>query len=200
MIVVGLTGGVGSGKSTVAGMLQELGARVVDADRLAREVVAPGEPALQAIRAEFGDDVLTEDGALNRPALAARVFDDPDALARLNAIVHPAVANRAAEAFEAARLRGDRWVVYDVPLLYENGLEDMFEKIIVVSSSEEVRRQRLQAREQWSTGDIEARFQSQIPLEEKVPRADFVIDNEGSLVDTRRQVEEVTAKMFEALT
>ena len=200
MIVVGLTGGVGSGKSTVAGMLQELGARVVDADRLAREVVAPGEPALQAIRAEFGDDVLTEDGALNRPALAARVFDDPDALARLNAIVHPAVANRAAEAFEAARLRGDRWVVYDVPLLYENGLEDMFEKIIVVSSSEEVRRQRLQAREQWSTGDIEARFQSQIPLEEKVPRADFVIDNEGSLVDTRRQVEEVTAKIFEALT
>jgi dephospho-CoA kinase len=198
MIVVGLTGGIGSGKSTVASMLQEMGARIIDADRIARDVVRPGEPALASLRAEFGEEVVTEQGELDRAAVAARVFDDPDALKRLNAIVHPAVAARTAEEIEDARQAGARWVVYDVPLLYENDLEHMFDKVIVVASSESVRRQRLREREQWSTSDIDARMAMQMPLEEKVQRADFVVDNDGSLVETRRQVEEVTAQLFEA--
>ena len=197
MIVVGLTGGIGSGKSTVASMLQEMGARIIDADRIARDAVAPGEPALASIRAEFGSEVLTEQGELDRAALAARVFDDRDALKRLNAIVHPSVAARAAQELEAARDDDVRWVVYDVPLLYENELEGMFAKVIVVTASEPVRRHRLRERERWSTSDIDARMATQMPLEEKVRRADFVIDNDGSLVETRRQVEEVTAQLFE---
>lgn len=197
MIVVGLTGGVGSGKSTVANMLQELGARIIDADRIAREVVAPGEPALASIRSEFGDEVIAETGDLDRAALAARVFEDPERLQRLNAIVHPAVAARAAEEIADQRERGAQWVVYDVPLLYENELQGMFTKVIVVVASEAARRQRLRARDGWSDAEIDARLGAQMPLEEKASRADYVVDNEGSLVETRRQVEDVTAQLFE---
>jgi len=196
MKLLGLTGGIGSGKSTVASIFRELGAHVIDADEVAREVVQAGEPALQAIREVFGADVLDAQGHLDRGAMASRVFNDPEALARLNAIVHPAVAQRTRERIEASRRRGDPWVVYDVPLLYENGLEGMFDAVVVVTASEEVRRARLLEREEWSREDIDARIRAQMPLDEKAHRADWVVDNDGSLLETRRQAEQIVTELF----
>lgn len=196
MIVVGLTGGVGSGKSTVAGLFREMGAKVIDADSIAREVVEIGEPTLTAIRESFGDEVFEADGALDRRAMAARVFGDDEARARLNAIVHPAVAQRTAELLQEARESGESWVVYDVPLLYENGLEEMFDTIVVVTADEELRRARLRDREGWTEEDIQARMEAQMDLGEKVRRANHVIDNGGTLHETRRQVEDVMTRIF----
>lgn len=196
MIAVGLTGGVGSGKSTVARLFLELGATLIDADEVAREVVEPGEPAWQDIRDAFGEGVFAEDGRLDRAALARVVFRDDEARAKLNRIVHPRVAERSAALMQAAKERGEAWLVYDVPLLYENGLESMFDTVVVVTASDETRKRRLVDREGWPEADIEARMRAQLPLAEKAQRADHVIDNDGSLLETRRQVEEVVARIL----
>jgi dephospho-CoA kinase len=186
---VGLTGGIGSGKSTVAARLAAIGATIIDADRLARDAVAPGSPALDAIRARFGDRVFTADGALDRAALGAIVFGDPEARQALNAIVHPEVARRALEAKEAAEATGAAVVVYDVPLLYENGLAPMFDEVVVVAVPPEVQRARVAARDGAAPEAIEARIAAQWPLADKVARADAVIDNGGTRADTERQVD-----------
>jgi dephospho-CoA kinase len=195
--IVGLTGGIGTGKSTVARLFAELGAKVIDADQLAREAQAKGSPALEAIRARFGPSVFTASGDLDRKALAAIVFQDGTARQDLNAIVHPRVAELAAERMQTLSEAGAALVLYDVPLLYESGLDQMLPAVIVVSAPSEVQRERLAGRDALSPGEIDARIAAQMPLSEKVARADFVIDNGGSLEATRAQVSALFQRLSE---
>ncbi len=192
---VGLTGGIASGKSLVAGMLRDLGAAVVDADRIAREVVAPGGPAHDGVVRAFGPAVVRPDGTLDRQALAARIFADPAARRQLNALTHPHVRRRMAE--EAARLAagGAGVIVFDIPLLLDttDGRDLGLEGILVVSADDEVRVRRLMARDGLSEEEARRRLAAQMPLRDKVARADWVIDNSGAPEETRRQVERVWA-------
>jgi dephospho-CoA kinase len=186
--IVGLTGGIGSGKSTVANMFRDLGITVIDADRLARDVVAPGSDGLSQIVDHFGDDVLTQDGALDRAKLGSIVFDDPDKRRELERITHPligaAMMQRAAEAGQS----GEPWVIYDAALLVENGLEDAFHRLIVVALDRDTQMQRVMARDGLDPDDVAKRIDAQMPLEEKVAVADIVIDNGGTLEETKQQV------------
>ena len=186
MIRVGLTGGIGSGKSTVARLLAEHGALVIDADQIAREVVEPGQPALTEIAERFGPDVITTDGSLDRAALAAIVFADAVALADLNAITHPRIAVRTAQLIAAAP--DDAVVVYDMPLLVENDLAEGWDHVIVVEADREVRVRRLIERG-LDEADIEARMSRQASDEQRRAVADVVIDNSGDLDSLRAQVD-----------
>jgi len=186
MIRVGLTGGIGSGKSTVARLLAEHGALVIDADQIAREVVEPGQPALTEIAERFGPDVITTDGSLDRAALAAIVFADAAALADLNAITHPRIAARTAQLIAAAP--DDAVVVYDMPLLVENDLAEGWDHVIVVEADREVRVRRLIERG-LDEADIEARMSRQASDEQRRAVADVVIDNSGDLDSLRAQVD-----------
>jgi dephospho-CoA kinase len=183
---IGLTGGIGSGKSTVAALLAQHGARVVDADRIAREVVEPGTPGLAAVVAEFGDGVLTPEGALDRPALAGLVFGDPAARARLDAVVHPLVRARAAELVAAAP--GDAVVVQDVPLLVETGQAGSFDLVLVVEADVDTRVARLVERG-LAAEDARARIASQATDEQRRAVADVVLRNDGDRADLAAQVE-----------
>ena len=176
MLRIGLTGGIGSGKSTVAALLTQHGALVVDADRIAREVVAPGTPGLAAVVAEFGEGVLTPEGALDRPALAALVFGDPAARARLDAVVHPLVRSRAAELVAAAP--ADAVVVQDVPLLVETGQASSFDLVLVVEAEVGTRVARLVERG-LTAEDAQARIASQATDEQRRAVADVVLRNDG---------------------
>jgi dephospho-CoA kinase len=191
-----LTGGIGTGKSTVAEMLRELGALVIDADEGARAAVEPGTPGLEAVIAEFGPEYAPK-GRLDREKLAQLVFRDESALARLNAIVHPLVRQWVAERTAQAAAEGVRVVVQDIPLLYENGLDAMFAKVIVVYTPPEVQVRRLVAKG-MAEGQARDRMAAQLPIDEKRRRATWVIDNAGSREATRRQVErlwtEITAE------
>ncbi len=178
MIRVGLTGGIGSGKSTVARLLAEHGALVIDADRIAREVVESGQPALAEIAQRFGDDVIAPDGRLDRGALAAIVFADTAALSDLNAITHPRIAQRTAELISAAP--DDAMVVYDMPLLVENDLAEGWDVVVVVEADRDVRIHRLIERG-LDEADIEARMNRQATDEQRRAVADIVIDNSGDL-------------------
>lgn len=195
MRVVGLTGGIGSGKSVVARMLAELGAEVIDADQLAREAVEAGSPGFRAVVERFGPEVLDEKGALDRRKLGAIVFTDDAARRDLNAIVHPRVAALAMEKIAAYGERGAMVVVYDVPLFFENQLERMIPEVIVVSASPLTQRKRVAERDRLSAEEIEHRIGAQMPLAEKVKRATWVIENDGSLESTRAQV----GTLFESL-
>ena len=186
MIRVGLTGGIGSGKSTVARLLAEHGALVIDADQIAREVVEPGQPALTEVAERFGPDVITTDGSLDRAALAAIVFADAVALADLNAITHPRIAARTAQLIDAAP--DDAVVVYDMPLLVENDLAEGWDHVIVVEADREVRVRRLIERG-LDEADIEARMSRQASDEQRRAVADVVIDNSGDLDSLRAQVD-----------
>lgn len=183
MRVVGLTGGIASGKTTFADALRALGVPVVDADALARAAVAPGSPALAEIARAFGPDALAPDGSMDRKRVGALVFADPGARARLEAITHPAV--RAAMAAETARLAtaGHPLAVYDTPLLYEVGLDRLLDCVVVVWAPRDVQRARLLARDGLSPDDADARLAAQLPLDEKAARADFVVENTGSRDD-----------------
>lgn len=186
--MLGLTGGIGSGKSTVAALLSQLGAVVVDADALAREAVAVGTPGLQAVVERFGAGVLRGDGSLDRPALAGVVFDDAEALADLNAIVHPPV--RAAIAARVAALEGtESLVVLEIPLLVESGRSYGASQVIVVDAPEEVAVRRLAEQRGMDPVDARRRMAAQVSREERLAAADVVVDNSGSLDDLRRQVE-----------
>jgi dephospho-CoA kinase len=186
---VGLTGGVASGKSTVSAMLAELGAVVIDADALAREVVQKGTAGLAAVVAEFGAELLTPDGDLDRPAMGRLVFGDEEARRRLEAIVHPLVHARGRE-LEAAAPEG-ALVVHDIPLLAETGRPDAFDAVIVVDSPVETRVERMLAHRGWSREDAEARIAAQAPREQRLAVATHVIDNTGTLEDLRHRVTEV---------
>lgn len=190
MKVLGLTGGIGSGKSVVDAMFRELGAEVIDADALAREVVEPGKPALQEIVSSFGTDMLLPDGRLDRPRLAAMIFSDPSARERLNAITHPRIRQRMAEEV-AARSGQPGVLILDIPLLYENGPSVDVERVIVVWVDEATQIQRLMERDHLTEEQARQRTAAQMPLDEKRRRADHVIDNSGSREDTRRQVDAI---------
>lgn len=181
MRLVGLTGGIGTGKSAFAAALRELGVPVVDADRLAREAVRSGGQALGRIAAEFGPEALGPDGELDRKRMADLVFSDAAARARLEAIVHPEVRRLLAE--ETARLAeaGHDLAVYEVPLLYERGLEAMVDCVVVVWAPAEAQRARLAARDGLAPAAAEARLAAQMPVDEKARRADVVVANDGDL-------------------
>jgi dephospho-CoA kinase len=178
--VVGLTGGIASGKSTVAGLLRARGAPVVDADALARAVVAPGRPALAEIERAFGPDVLQADGALDRKRLGARVFADPAARLRLEAITHPAIREEMAAETRRLAADGHDLAFYDAPLLYEVRLDAVLDSVVVVWAPRDVQRNRLTLRDGLSSAEAEARLAAQLPLDEKAARADFVIENGGA--------------------
>lgn len=194
--LIGLTGGIGSGKSTAARFFAEAGAQVVDADQVARRVVEPGRPALEELRQEFGDGVFHADGTLNRAALGARVFHDPAARARLNAIMHPRIEAEAAREAAAARERDPQGlVVYDVPLLFESGQEGRFDLVVTVYVPRDEQRRRLMARDGLSAEDAEARLSSQLDIEEKARRAQVVLDNQGPTEALRRQVHDLLQRV-----
>jgi dephospho-CoA kinase len=188
---IGLTGGIGSGKSTVAALLAEHGARVVDADRIAREVVEPGTPGLAAVVAEFGDRVLTEQGGLDRPALAGIVFGDPQARSRLDAVVHPLVRARSAELVAAAP--ADSVVVQDVPLLVETGQAGSYDLVLVVETDVDTRVARLVDRG-LSEDDARARIASQATDEQRRAVADAVVRNDGDRAELAAQVDRFWAE------
>lgn len=186
MLRIGLTGGIGSGKSTVAGLLSARGAVVIDADRIAREVVEPGTPGLAAVVEVFGPGVLTADGALDRPALAGIVFADPDARARLDGIVHPLVRERATELATAAP--ADAVLVNDVPLLVETGQAGGYDLVLVVEADLEVRLARLVERG-MTEADARARIAAQATDEQRRAAADVVLDNSGTREQLAEQVD-----------
>jgi dephospho-CoA kinase len=188
---IGLTGGIGSGKSTVAGLLAGRGARIVDADRIARDVVEPGTPGLETVAAAFGPGVLTPEGALDRPALAAVVFADPEARRRLDGIVHPLVRARAAELVAAAP--PDAVVVQDVPLLVETGQAGSYELVLVVEADLDTRVRRLVGRG-VSEEDARARIAAQATDEQRRAVADVVLDNSGTVEELDAQVERFWAE------
>lgn len=190
MLLVGLTGGIGSGKSTAARMFRELGAVVFDADVLAREAVAPGTEGHRAVVERFGADVLAPGGELDREALAAVVFADPAARRDLEAIVHPEVRRLFAEGSEAYR-DSDRVVVLSAPLLVETGMHSAFDVLVVMAVPEPVQVERLMRDRGMSEEEIQARMQAQAPLEDKAAVADILLDNEGSPEDLERQVDRI---------
>ncbi len=197
MPIIGLTGGIATGKSTVSAMLAALGAVIVDADRVARAVVKKGTPAWQRIKARFGDGILAPDGEIDREALGRIVFHDPGQKAVLERITHPAVFAEMAARMEAI-LKDDpnAVIVLDVPLLIESGMRHPeLNAVIVVYVPEAVQRERLMARDRISAADAMARIRSQMPIEEKKARAGIVIDNTGSVENTRRQVIEAFQKL-----
>ena len=196
MMRVGLTGGVASGKSTVSAILVELGAVLIDADVLAREVVARGTPGMEAVVAEFGTGLLTDDGDLDRPAMGALVFADADARERLEAIVHPLVFERIV-ALES-QAPEDAVVVHDIPLLAESGRADTFDAVLVVHAPPELQVARMTQDRGWTRDEAEARIAAQASSEERLALATHVIDNTGSTDDLRRRVEAVYASLHDA--
>ncbi|GAT80449.1 dephospho-CoA kinase [Streptomyces sp. F-3] len=186
---MGLTGGIGAGKSEVSRLLVECGAVLIDADRIAREVVAPGTPGLEAVVEAFGQDVLAEDGSLDRPRLGSIVFADPEKLAVLNSIVHPLVSARSRELQEAAP--EDAVVVHDVPLLTENGLAPQYDVVVVVDASPQTQLDRLVRLRGMTEEDARARMAAQATREERLRIADIVIDNDVPLERLRQRVKEV---------
>ncbi|MFE1840956.1 dephospho-CoA kinase [Streptomyces sviceus] len=189
MLKVGLTGGIGAGKSEVSKLLVEHGAVLIDADRIAREVVAPGTPGLAAVVDAFGADVLAEDGSLDRPKLGSVVFADPERLAVLNSIVHPLVGARSRE-LEAGAAE-DAVVVHDVPLLTENGLAPLYDLVIVVDASPETQLDRLVGLRGMTEQDARARMAAQATREKRLEIADIVIDNDVPLDELRHRVRDV---------
>lgn len=195
MRVVGLTGGIATGKSTFAEALRARGVPVVDADALSRAAVEPGRPALAEIARAFGPGVLAPDGSLDRRTLGAIVFADEAARRRLEAILHPAVRQAMAE--ETARLAaaGHDLVFYDTPLLYEVGLDRTLDSVVVVFAPPEAQRQRLAARDALTPGEADDRIAAQLPIEEKVRRADFVVDNTGAPGELGEKAERLLADL-----
>ncbi|MGW4641201.1 dephospho-CoA kinase [Sphaerisporangium sp. NPDC004334] len=193
MVKVGLTGGIGSGKSEVARRLAARGAVVIDADKIAREVVEPGTSGLALIEAAFGPQVLREDGSLDREKLGQIVFADSGKLARLNEIVHPRVGERVAELQRAAP--ADAVVVYDVPLLAENNLAPMYDLVVVVDASDRTRLARLTGLRGMAEQDAVARIKAQATREDRLKIADIVVPNEGDLDDLDARVDEVWARI-----
>ncbi|MFJ5805255.1 dephospho-CoA kinase [Streptomyces sp. NBC_01426] len=196
MLKVGLTGGIGAGKSEVSRLLAGYGAVVVDADRIAREVVEPGTPGLAAVVAAFGESVLAPDGTLDRPRLGSLVFTDAEKLRTLNAIVHPLVGARSAELEGAAG--SDAIVVHDVPLLTENGLASLYDLVVVVDASPDTRLARLTARRGMTEDEARSRMAAQATRAQRLAIATLVIDNDGPLEALEPQVrkvwEELTAR------
>ncbi|MCA9557881.1 MAG: dephospho-CoA kinase [Myxococcales bacterium] len=196
-MLIGLTGGIACGKSTVADALRARGAVIVDADQVARDVVAPGTPGLAAVVEAFGEGVLDADGRLDRSALGARVFGDEGARRRLEGILHPLIAQESMVQLQAAAADGPPLVVYDAALLVESGRADLFRPLVVVSAPEAVQRERLMARDGLDRAAAEARIAAQMPVADKAAVADHVIDNGGDLAATAAQIDALWARLVE---
>jgi dephospho-CoA kinase len=194
-VVIGLTGGIASGKSAAAAILREHGAAVVDADELARQVVAPGQPALSEIVARFGAEMLLPDGRLDRKKLATRVFSDPQARADLERITHPRIAQASRNEIMAHGARGARIVFYEAALLVENGMHRTLDALVVVATPTDIQLQRLMNRDQLSVELAEARISAQLPLAQKLEAATWVIDNRGDSASLWREVERVLTEI-----
>jgi dephospho-CoA kinase len=190
---VGLTGGVASGKSTVVGILLDLGAVVIDADQLAREVVEPGTPGLAAVIEEFGDDVVADDGTLDRAALGSVVFADEEKRRRLEGILHPLIRERSAEI--EAQAPADALVVHDIPLLAESGQADRFDAVIVVDVPVETQIERMTEQRGWTEEDARARVAAQAGRGERRAIGTYVIENTGTRDDLRERVAEVVDEL-----
>ncbi len=189
--VFGLTGGIGSGKSSVAARFRARGLPVIDADVLAREVVCPGSPGLAEIVAAFGDGALSADGTLDRKRVAAIVFNDDAARRKLNAITHPRVRDLMIERTQALDAAGEPLCCYEVPLLVESGMADMLRPLVVVSVDEATQVARTTARDGATTDEARARIRAQMPLADKTKLADFVIDNSGTPDALRARADDV---------
>ncbi|MDK8791302.1 dephospho-CoA kinase [Corynebacterium sp. MSK039] len=188
MFLIGLTGGIGSGKTTVASRLKTLGARIVDADKIAREIVEPGEPALAEL-AEAFDGVLNADGTLNRAELARQAFATPEATEKLNSITHPRIRERTLERFAQARTEDVPVLVYDMPLLIENGEYKKMDHVLVVDAEDEIRIDRLVNSRGLDEDDARRRIAAQISREERLAAADSVVDNSGTRDQLLQQVD-----------
>jgi dephospho-CoA kinase len=196
MLSVALTGNIGAGKSTVVELFRRWGATVIDADQLVREAQVPGHPALAEIAARFGNDVLQPDGTLDRARLRAIVLARPTELEALNRIIHPLVHRRRQELLAAARARGDRIVVSDIPLLFEAADPAEFDLVILVDAPEVVRRSRLLAARDLDQGQISRLMAAQLPPATKRVRSDYIIDNDGSLEALERSAASVWQAML----
>ena len=204
-VTIGLSGGIGTGKSTVARLLAAQGAVVIDADTMVHELQSRGSPLLAEIAAEFGPGVLDAEGGLDRAALGARVFRDPEARRRLEAIVHPKVGAEFARRIAAARASGARVLVLDIPLLFEGRRAGTgsaalmkFDATVLVYAPEKLQIERQMARDGCTREEAVHRVRAQLPIEEKKALADYVIDNSGSLEETERQVRELLSRLLAA--
>ncbi|MGW3624695.1 dephospho-CoA kinase [Streptomyces sp. NPDC000880] len=193
MLKVGLTGGIGAGKSEVSRLLESYGAVLIDADKIAREVVEPSTPGLEAVVEAFGPEILSPDGTLDRPKLGSIVFADTDRLATLNSIVHPLVGARSMELEKAAG--PDAVVIHDVPLLTENNLAPLYDEVVVVDASPETQLDRLVRLRGMAESEARARMAAQATREQRRAIADLVIDNDGPLEDLEPQVRKVWAEL-----
>lgn len=189
--IIGLTGGIASGKSTVSNMLKKRGFTIVDADVAARAVVERGEKAYEQVVVSFGRDILLSDGSIDRAKLGSIIFHDEKERNKLNQIVHPAVRIRMDEWKKEAIAAGKQTIIYDIPLLFESKLTHLVEKTILVFVNEETQLQRLMKRNKLTESEAMARIQSQISLKEKINLADYVIDNNGSLTHTEDQLDDL---------
>lgn len=190
-MIIGLTGGIASGKSTVSRMLNDLGAEIIDADKVAREVVEPNQPTWANIKLRFGEDILYENGQLNRQKLGAIIFNDGQARTDLNAIIHPAIRKRMNEQKEKALKQGIELIVMDIPLLFESELEHMVEKVLVVYVPEAIQKTRLMHRDQIDEATALQKMKSQISIEKKKEKGHAFIDNSGTQEETKTQLERI---------
>ena len=191
MRVIGLTGGIASGKSTVSRMFADLGAKVIDADKIAREVVEPGKPALADIVKTFGADMLLPNGELDRKKLGAVVFNDPQKRAQLNAITHPRIAATVQERLDELRKQGAEVAIYEAALIVENKIHLGMEGLIVVAIDEETQIDRMARRDELTREEAQKRIRAQAPLSDKIAVADWVIETNGALPSTREKVAKV---------
>jgi len=194
-MILGLTGGIATGKSTVTAMLRQRGIPVIDADAIAREVVEPGEPAYEAIVRHFGREILQPDGTLDRKKLGEIVFSDEAERLVLNSIVHPEVRRVMREQAEELERQGAAIVFMDIPLLYESKLKPMVDKAVVVYVPSDVQLRRLLERDELDEEQAMKRIRAQLPIEEKRQWADYLIDNQGTREETERQVDQLLAKI-----
>jgi len=190
-MILGLTGGIATGKSTVTGMLRERGIPVIDADQIARDVVEPGKPAYEAIVAHFGNEILLEEGQIDRKKLGEIVFSDESERQKLNAIVHPEVRRVMREEAEAAEKNGASIVFMDIPLLFESKLQYLVDKIVVVYAPAPMQLARMMERDELQEEQAQKRLRAQFPIDQKKADADFLIDNSRSREETEQQVEEM---------
>ncbi|HLR11250.1 MAG TPA: dephospho-CoA kinase [Sporosarcina sp.] len=193
-MIIGLTGSIASGKSTVSNILLEKGYPIVDADRIARQVVEPGTAVIQQIEEAFGRDVIHEDGTLNRERLGTLIFDEEEKRKRLNNIIHPAIRAEMLRQKEAHLQAGAKTVIMDIPLLFESNLQSYVEKIVVVAVTPAIQQERLMKRNGFTEEEAANRIASQISVEEKAAAADAVIDNNGTVEETEKQVIQLLEK------